>query len=392
MLSLDPLARQVWTLPIPIHYGPGARHDLPALCRQSGMSRPLLVTDRGSRALPFVGELMALMQADGLAPTLFAEVEPNPTDKAIAAGAAAFRAAGCDGIVALGGGSGLDGGKAIALLARQQRHPLFSFIYGPPLPDDVTAAELPPLITIPTTAGTGAETESTAMVTDTGAVTKRCVWHPAARPAVSILDPELTASLPPKLTAWTGCDALVHAIEAYLVPQFQPLCDGAALQALALIWPNLETAVRQGGDLAARGRMLVGSCLAGVSFLKGLGLVHAISHNVGAAYDTHHGLTNAVLLPAVLRYNRPAIEGRLAPMNQAMGLADAGFDRLYTAVCGLLDRLEIPKGIAALGARAEDLQAIAERSFADGSRPTNPRPASVAEILTILREAMTAAR
>ncbi len=392
MLSLDPTVRQVWSLPIPIHYGPGARRDLPKLCQRQGMTRPLLVTDRGSRSLPFVAELLDLLSGAGLAPSLFAEVEPNPTDRAIATGASAFRAHRADGIVALGGGSGLDGGKAIALLARQDRHPLFSFVYGARLPADMTAAELPPLITIPTTAGTGAETESTAMVTDTAAVTKRCVWHPLARPAAAILDPELTASLPPKLTAWTGCDALVHAIEAYLVPQFQPLCDGAALQALALIWPNLERAVAQGDDLAARGRMLVGSCLAGVSFLKGLGLVHAMSHNVGAAYDTHHGLTNAVLLPAVLRFNRPAIETRLGPMAQAMGLPDAGFDGFYGAICGLLDRLAIPTGIAALGARAADLPGIAERSYADSSRATNPRLASVEQIQAILAEAMTGAQ
>ena len=392
MPTLDPLARQSWTLPIPIEYGPGARAALPALCRQHGMQRPLLVTDRGSRALPFVAELLAAMTTAGLAPTLFAEVEPNPTDHAIAAGAAAFRAARADGIIALGGGSGLDGGKAIALLARQARHPLFAFEYGAAAPPGLAAAELPPLITIPTTAGTGAETESTAMVTDTAGVTKRCVWHPLARPAAAILDPQLTASLPATLTAWTGCDALVHAVEAFLVPQFHPLCDGAALQGLALVWANLEQAVADGGDLAARGRMLVGSCLAGVAFLKGLGLVHAISHNVGAAYDTHHGLTNAVLLPAVLRFNRPAIADRVAPLCQAMGLASDSFDGFYGAVCGLLDRLAIPTGLAALGVRANDLGALAERSLADGSAPTNPHPAEVGQIEAILAEAMTAAR
>lgn len=392
MPSLDPLARQHWTLPIPIHYGPGARDALPGLCRQQGMTRPLLVTDRGSRTLPFVAELLGAMTAAGLAPTLFAEIEPNPTDRAIAAGAAAFRAADADGVVALGGGSGLDGGKGIVLLARQQRHALFDFVYGAPLPAGIGAADLPPLITIPTTAGTGAETESTAMVTDTTAITKRCVWHPLARPVAAILDPALTVGLPPKLTAWTGCDALVHAIEAYLVPQFQPLCDGAALQALSLIWPSLERAVGHGDDLAARGRMLVGSCLAGVSFLKGLGLVHSISHNVGAAYDTHHGLTNAVLLPPVLRFNRPAIEGRVGPINQALGLPDERFDTLYAAICGLLDRLEIPKGLVALGARPEDARLLAERSHQDGSTPTNPRPASVAEIEALVAQSMTAAR
>jgi alcohol dehydrogenase class IV len=392
MLTLDPLARQHWTLPIPIDYGPGARDGLPALCRRHGMTRPLLVTDRGSKALPFVGELLDRMRAAGLAPALHGEIEPNPTDRGIALGAAAFRAHRADGVIALGGGSGQDGGKGIVLLARQERHPLFDFVYGEPPPAGLGVADFPPLITIPTTAGTGAETESTAMVTDTAAITKRCVWHPLARPAAAILDPELTLGLPPKLTAWTGCDALVHALEAYLVPQFQPLCDGAALQALALIWPSLERAVSHGDDLAARGRMLAGSCLAGVAFLKGLGLVHAISHNVGAAYDAHHGLTNAVLLPAVLRFNRPVIEDRIGPITQALGLPDGRFDTLYAAICGLLDRLGIPKGLAALGARPEDARVLAERSHRDGSTPTNPRPATVADIEALVAQSMTAAR
>jgi len=302
--TLSALNPQQWTVPLPIEYGPGARHHLARLCRDFNISRPIIITDQGSLRLPFVDELQRSLTEAGLACGLYGGIEPNPTDQSVLAGAAAYRAWGADGIIALGGGSGLDGGKAVALVARQQRSELWAFDFDKPVPAGFSAADFAPVIAIPTTAGTGAETESTAMLTDTGRGIKGCVWHPRARPAAVILDPELTQSLPANLTAWTGCDAIIHALEAYFVPSFNPLSDGAALQALTLLWGSIDTAVERGHDLEARGNMLIGSCLAGVAFLKGLGLVHALSHMVGATYNTHHGLTNAVILPVVLRYNQ----------------------------------------------------------------------------------------
>jgi alcohol dehydrogenase class IV len=289
-----------WTFPVPIKYGPGRISELGLLCRQSGVSRPLIVTDRGSRDLPFIAKALAALAEAGIEGALFSEVAPNPRDLDVMAGREIFRAEGHDVVIAIGGGSGMDAAKAISLVGRNDRN-LWEFDYDKEPPEPDAPSDFPPLICVPTTAGTGAETESTAMVTDTVRGVKGCVWHPAQKPLAVILDPELTLGLPRTLTAWTGCDALVHAIEALSVPQWHPLCDGLALEAIRLIYRWLPTAVRDGANLEARSAMLVGSCLAGVSFLKGLGLVHAISHMVGAVYDTQHGLTNAVLLPVVLQ-------------------------------------------------------------------------------------------
>lgn len=388
MHSLSPLSRQSWSVPLPIEYGPGARNSLAELCKRHGMARPLIVTDQGSVNLPFVAELRVQLAEAGLACGLFGGIEPNPTDRAVSEGAEAYRQWNADGIIALGGGSGLDGGKAVALVARQSRCSLWQFDFDQALPEGLVASDFPPVICIPTTAGTGAETESTAMVTDTRRGIKGCVWHPLARPQAVILDPELTCSLPARLTAWTGMDAIIHALEAYFVPSFNPLCDGAALQGLELLWGAIETTVEQGDDVEARGRMLVGSCLAGVAFLKGLGLVHALSHMVGATYNSHHGLTNAVILPRVLRFNRQQIEPRLGPVCQAMGLPDQRFETFMQAICARLERFGIAPSLAHLGVRREDIPAIARKALGDPARATNPRESSLEDLQALLDQSL----
>ena len=379
-----------WTFPVPIRYGAGRLAELCEVCAAAGLMNPLIVTDRGSRALPFIAEAGRSLKAAGLSSGLFSEVSPNPTDRDIEAGKAAFLAGGHDSVIALGGGSGMDAGKAISLVARNN-HPLWDFDFdaAPPI---IAASALAPLICVPSTAGTGAETESTAMITDTKRGIKGCVWHPRQKPLAAILDPAITVGLPANLTAWTGCDALVHAIEAYCVPVWHPMCDGIALEALKLIHQWLPRAVSTPDDLEARGAMLVGSCLAGVSFLKGLGLVHSISHMVGARYDTHHGLTNAVLLPVVLRYNATAIADRIPALNWALGITGGDFDSFYAAVTGMLDDVEIPTSLAALGIEASAAGDIAAKAFKDPATGTNPAPASVADIEGLIREAIVKAR
>ena len=387
----SPLDAADWTLPIPIHYGPGRLAELGQICAQAGLRNPLVVTDRGSRALPFIARGREALQAAGLGSGLFSEVAPNPTDTNIQAGRAAYRAGSHDGIVAIGGGSGMDGGKAISLVARNELD-LWSFDYDrEPVPVGAAGA-FAPLICVPTTAGTGAETESTAMVTNSARAIKGCVWHPQHRPLAAILDPELTVGLPPNLTAWTGCDALVHAIEAYCVPQWHPICDGLALEAMGLIHRWLGVAVNEPDNLEARGAMLAGSCLAGVSFLKGLGLVHALSHMIGAVHDTHHGLTNAVLLPVVLRYNKHAIADKVPAMCRAMDLPGQGFDDFYSATVALLDRLDIPRNLADLGVGTARAREIAEKAQTDAAAATNPAPANLAQIEELLLEGIRRAR
>lgn len=388
MTLLDP---QDWSFPVPIAYGPGRVSEVAGFCKVNGMRAPLIVTDRGSAGLPFITSLQSDLAKAGLQVALYSDISPNPRDDEIMAGRAQYRAGGHDGIIAIGGGSGMDGGKAIALVANNDID-LWAFECEQTPPDMSGQPAFPPLITIPTTAGTGAETESTAMITDTDKLMKWCVWHSEMKPCVAVLDPALTTGLPAHLTAWTGADALVHAIEAYCVPGFNPLCDGMALEALRLLARWLPVAVAEPENMEARGAMLVGSCLAGISFLKGLGLVHAISHMVGAEHDTQHGLTNAVLLPAVLRYNAPSIEGRIAPMAQAVGLDTSGFEAFHDWVCALLDQLNIPRSLSEIGVPDEGIERLAEKALQDSAAGTNPRVAAHADVVAVLNEALHQAR
>lgn len=380
-----------WTFPVPVTFGPGRIAELGRLCRDASSSQPLLVTDRGSVDLPFIAKAIDSLSALGLDSTVFADVSPNPTDADIAAGREAFRAGNHDGVIAIGGGSGMDAGKSISLVAGNDVD-LWQFDYDLGVSPQLGSAGLVPLITVPTTAGTGAETESTAMVTNLERGMKGCVWHPEQKPSATILDPELTIGLPANLTAWTGVDALVHAIEAYSIVDWHPMCDGLALEAMRLISRWLPDAVADGENLEARSAMLVGSCLAGVSFLKGLGLVHAMSHMIGAVYDTHHGLTNAVLLPPVLRLNRESIEEKSSAMSQAVGAGDSGFDGLYAMVIDLLDRLDIPTDLTQIGVGHDRVEELADKASKDAAASTNPVDASVPQIAAIIERALTETR
>ena len=261
---------QDWSFPVPIVYGPGRLAEIPSLCRRAGMKAPLIVTDRGSATLPFIAEIERLLEISGLICAVHSDISPNPRDTEIARGREIFRAGGHDGVIAIGGGSGMDGGKAICLTATNSVD-LWAFEYEQPAPDMAGQPPFAPLICIPTTAGTGAETESTTMVTDTARGMKFCVWHPDLKPSFALLDPALTVGLPPHLTAWTGVDAMVHAIEAFCVPGFNPPCDGMGLEGLSLLSHWLPIAFREPDNLDARGAMLAGSCLAGVALSQGAG-------------------------------------------------------------------------------------------------------------------------
>lgn len=380
---MDILEPADWTFPVPVHYGPGRIAELSTICVAAAMTAPMVVTDRNSAHLPFIGSALDALRGAGMRADLFAEISPNPLDVEILAGRDAFRRGRHDGVVAIGGGSGMDGGKAISLVANNEV-PLGDFSFGVDGGPRVSAEGLMPVVCVPTTAGTGAETESTAMVTDTTRGVKICVWHAEHHPVAALLDPELTVGLPPHLTAWTGVDALVHAIEAYSVDVWHPMCDALALEAIRLIWRSLPRAVADGADLEARASMLVGSCLAGVSFLKGLGLVHAMSHMVGAVYDTHHGLTNAVLLPPVLEFNEPVLGDRVPTMAGAMGLESTDFAAFFASIESMLHQLEIPTGLGALGVEPQRLDELAQKALGDSAAATNPRSATVEQIVELL--------
>ena len=385
------LEPQDWSFPVPIIYGPGRLSEIADLSTRAGMTKPLIVTDRGSAGLPFIADLKGYLSKGGLDYAIYSNISPNPRDDEIAAGKAQYRAGGHDGIIAIGGGSGMDGGKALALCANNDLD-LWAFEYEQSPPDMARHPAFPPLITIPTTAGTGAETESTAMITDTVRKMKWCIWHADLKPAFAVLDPEITLGLPVKLTAWTGVDAMVHAIEAYCVPGFNPLCDGLALEGLRLVGRWLPVAVAEPSNLEARGAMLAGSCLSGIAFLKGLGLVHAISHMVGAEYDTQHGLTNAVVLPAALRHNAPALADKIEPLSQAMGLRDTSFEAFYAHVCAILDQVGIPKTLTDIGVPSDCAARIADKALQDSAAGTNACALTAQDIERVIAVALTKGR
>jgi alcohol dehydrogenase class IV len=387
----DMLAPQDWNFPCPIAYGPGRMKEIGEYCIKLGITKPMIVTDRGSHQLPFIAALQTHLSDAGLASTLFFEFSPNPRDTEISIGKAAFNDGQHDAIIAIGGGSAMDGGKAICLTAKNEID-LWDFEWEQPPAAIAPDQAFPKLITIPTTAGTGAETESTAMITHTGKGMKFCICHPLLSPSLALLDPELTIGLPQNLTAWTGVDAMTHAIEAYLVPDFHPLCDGMALEGLALVARWLPIAVKEPDNMVARGGMLVGSCLAGIAFIKGLGMVHAISHMVGAEYDTQHGLTNAIVLPVALRFNLPGMEHKVKRMAQAMGMDDHSPAAFINEIEARLDEVNIPKSLSEIGVPIDCAQRIAEKALLDSAYATNPRKAEVAEVKALIEAAITKAR
>ena len=380
-----------WGFPIPIAYGPGRLNEIGEFCRKFKVSNPLIVTDKGSKELPFVSRLATLLENSSIKSKLFYGISPNPRDDEIKAGCISYHKGSHDGIIAIGGGSALDGAKAIGMTVNSEVS-LWDFEYRKPEPILQSLDCFPTFITIPTTAGTGAETESTAMITDTVKGMKFCLAHLGMRPSLAILDPELTIELPANLTAWTGVDALTHALEAYLVPGLNPLCDGAALEALKLISKWLKVAFDEPKNIDARGGMLIGSCLAGVAFTKGLGLVHSISHMVGAEYNTQHGLTNAIILPAVMKFNLPHVGEKVRFISHAMDLKDASSEMIIKEIEEILDYLDIPRSLSEIGVPLECKKRIAKKAMLDSATGTNPRVTQIEDLEELTEISILSAR
>ena len=391
MIDQSMLLSHDWIFPVPIAYGPGRLAEIGQKCVALGVRNPLIVTDRGSRKLTFISRLVDYLSGAGLASGVFSGISPNPIDSEISFGRAAYLSGNHDAIIAIGGGSAMDGAKAICLTANNDID-LWDFEFEQASPLISKANNFPILITIPTTAGTGAETESTAMVTHTEKAMKYCVWHSELKPSLALLDPELTIGLPANLTAWTGADAMVHAIESFLVPGFHPLCDAMALESLSLIARWLPVAVAEPSNINARGGMHVGSCLAGIAFLKGLGLVHAISHMVGAEFNTHHGNTNAILLPVILRFNLPGMDEKVRRMAEAMEISDHSVAGFIAAIEVILDEIRIPKSLSEIGVPMDCAERIAVKALKDSAAKTNPRSASLGEVRELIEIAIKKAR
>jgi alcohol dehydrogenase len=379
---MSPVAN--WSYPTAIRFGAGRIRELPEACRAAGIARPLLVTDRGLAGLPVTARALDILAEAGLGRAVFADVDPNPSDVNLEAGIAAFRAGGHDGVVAFGGGSGLDLGKCVAFMAGQTR-PVWDFEDVGDWWTRADAAAIAPSVAVPTTAGTGSEVGRAGVVTNSATHTKKVIFHPRMLPSVTICDPELTVSMPQAITAGTGMDALAHCLEAWCSPFYHPMSAGIALEGMRLVKENLPRAFAQGDDLEARAHMMSAAAMGAVAFQKGLGAVHALSHPVGAIYGTHHGTTNAVVMPAVLRFNRPAIGEKIARAAAYLDIA-GGFEGFLAWVEGMNAALGIPARLGAMGVGTDRIAEMAAMAIVDPTAGGNPVPLTEAAAVTLYHE------
>ena len=378
-----------WSYPTVIRFGSGRIAELPAACTAATIRRPLLVTDRGLASLAMTARALDIMDAAGLGRALFAEVDPNPTETNLDAGVRAFRAGGHDGVVAFGGGSALDLGKMVAFMARQSR-PVWDFEDVGDWWTRADAAAIAPTVAVPTTAGTGSEVGRASVITNSVTRVKKIIFHPKVLPAVVIADPELTVGMPKPITAGTGMDAFAHCLEAYCSPFYHPMGQGIALEGMRLVHENLCRAYADGGDLEARSHMMAAATMGATAFQKGLGAIHALSHPVGALFDTHHGTTNACVMPYVLDVNRPAVEERLAHAAAYLGLGH-GYGAFYDRVLALREALGIPKTLGAMGVGAESLDTLTAMALDDPTMAGNPVPMTAAATRTLLEACLSGA-
>jgi alcohol dehydrogenase class IV len=377
------LLKANWSYPTTVWAGPGRIAELPAACAKLGIERPLLVTDQGLCEAPMVRSALASVPGA----SLFAGVCGNPVAANIEEGLGVYRRGGHDGVIAFGGGSALDAGKVIAFMSGQTR-PLWDF---EDIGDWWRRADqhgIAPIVAVPTTAGTGSEVGRAGVVINEATHQKKIIFHPRMMPGVVISDPELTVSLPPKITAATGMDAFAHCFEAYCAPGFHPLADGIALEGMRLIQTYLPRAYDDGTDIEARSRMLAAASMGATAFQKGLGGVHAISHPVGAHFNTHHGLTNAVLLPYILVHNRTAIEARVAVIARTLDLHGEPFGALFEWILAFRSRLGVPHSLAELGVTLRDPQTIGQEAARDPCAAGNPLPTDAAGYARIFRSAV----
>lgn len=379
--------RANWNYPTAIKVGAGRIVELPGLCQSLGMKSALLITDPGLAPQSMVQQTVLSCQAEGLGCTLFSNIKSNPTEQNVIDGVEVYRAGNFDGVIAFGGGSALDAAKAVALMAGQSR-PLWDFEDVGDNYLRVNVAGMAPVVAVPTTAGTGSEVGRAAVITDVKAHVKRIIFHARMLPMAVILDPELTAGLSPRLTAATGMDALSHSLEAYCSPLYHPMAAGIALEGIRLVKEWLPAAVEDGKNLDARLNMLVASSMGATAFQRGLGAMHALAHPLGALYDAHHGMLNAILMPYVLLANRDAIDGNITSLARYLGLQRPSFGAFLDWVLALREKIIIPHALAAIGIDAAQAELIGRMAVVDGSAATNPIQFGEADYARILRNAV----
>jgi len=373
-----------WNYPTSMRFGAGRISELAEACQSLGMKRPLLVTDPGIAALPMMDNVLATAKANGLDIGLFSNITANPDETNIADGVKAYLDGGYDGVIAFGGGSGLDAGKAIAFMAHQEL-PIWDF---EDVGDNWTRAKadvIPPIIAVPTTSGTGSEVGRASIITNSETHIKKVIFHPKFMPSIVISDPELTVGLPKMLTAATGMDALAHCLEAFCAPGYHPMADGIAVEGIRMIKDALPRVVAEPTDIDARGDMLVASSMGATAFQKGLGAIHALSHPLGGMYGAHHGTLNGVIMPYVLTANRGVIESRIDYLATVIGVK--GFDGFYDWVINLRNKIGIPDTLKEMGIEDPDFDRIGALAVEDPTAGGNPIQFSAREYANLARKA-----
>src|SRR6056297_3302019 len=349
-----------WSYPTAIRFGAGRIAELAEACTQAGITRPLLVTDKGLAPLPITAQAMEILCKAGLEAAVFSEVDPNPNEINLAAGVEAYKAGDHDGVIAFGGGSGLDLGKCVAFMAGQRR-PVWDFEDIGDWWTRADATAIAPIIAVPTTAGTGSEVGRAGVLSNSVSHEKKIIFHPKMLPVTVICDPALTIGMPKAITAGTGLDAFAHCVEAFSSPHYHPMSQGIALEGMRLVIENLPRAYATPDDIEARAHMMSAAAMGATAFQKGLGAIHAMSHPVGAHFNTHHGTTNAVCMPTVLDLNAPAIADRFDRAGSYIGVP-GGFDGFRTFVQDFNDSFGIPRKLSEMGVaenRLDDLVTMA---------------------------------
>ena len=376
-----------FNFPTAVKFGNGRVKELAEHCKANGISRPLFVTDKGLAAMPMVAGIMADLKKAGLKVQMFSEVKPNPVEENVLQGCEAFRSGKHDGVIAFGGGSGLDTGKMVALM-HGQKISVFDLEDIGDWWTRADAAKIAPIIAVPTTAGTGSEVGRAGVITHPVSHEKKIIFHPAIMPKVALLDPELTVGLPPRLTAATGFDAFAHCLEAYCAPFYHPMAEGIALEGMRLVKENLAKAVRKGKDLDARGNMLMASAMGATAFQKGLGSIHALSHPFGGLYDAHHGMLNGIIMPYVLKANAKKIETKIDRVAAYLGIR-GGFNGFMKFVLGLRKETGIPHALKDIGIDTKRLAEVARMAIKDPTHEANPVAFSEKQYKSLAKKCVT---
>lgn len=362
-----------WNYPTSYQFGAGVIKSLPQQARAMGMRRPLLITDPGLASLDLIKDMVDALEADDLRTAIFSEIKANPTGANVRAGIRAYNAGDHDGAIVVGGGSALDAGKAIALLARQGLD-VWDIVDEGDNWLRVDNEKVPPIIAVPTTAGTGSEVGRASVITHEEEHAKKILFHPRLLPGLVMADPELTVGLPAGLTAATGMDALSHNLEAFCAPGYHPMARGISIEGMRLIKDWLPTAYRDGSNIDARSHMLVASSMGATAFQRGLGAMHAIAHPLGALYDAHHGTLNAILMPYVLVANRAAIEDNIEELTHALMFPKTEFTAFLDWVLSMREELSMPHTLADIDIDDAKAELVGSMAVVDPTAGTNPVP------------------